>query len=105
MHLFMNIDVFLMLLFTFSVITSLIVECIKKIVNDKANISYNITALIVGILVGVIGCGIYYQLFDIDFTTNNIIYMALMGLSSALVSTLGYDKVVQALQQCNIIKK
>ena len=35
---------------------------IKKIVNDKANISYNITALIVALIIGGVGCGLYYQL-------------------------------------------
>lgn len=100
----MNTGIFLTLLLAFSTITGLIVECIKKIVTDKVNISYNITALIIAIIVGVIGCGIYYQLNDILFTADNIIYMILMGLASALVSTLGYDKVIQALYQCNIIK-
>ena len=101
----MNTGTFLALLFVFSTITGLIVECIKKIIIDKVNISYNITALIVAMIVGVAGCGIYYQLNTIPFTTDNIIYMILMGLASALVSTLGYDKVVQALQQCKIIKE
>ena len=95
----MNINTFLMLLTSFSTITGLVVECIKKIVTDKANISYNITALIVAIIVGVIGCGVYYQLNAIAFTINNIIYMILMGFASALVSTLGYDKVKQAVLQ------
>lgn len=95
----MNINTFLMLLTSFSTITGLVVECIKKIVTDKANISYNITALIVAIIVGVIGCGVHYQLNAIAFTINNIIYMILMGFASALVSTLGYDKVKQAVLQ------
>ena len=100
----MNTGVFLALLLIFSTVTGLIVECIKKIITDKVNISYNITALIIAIIVGVIGCGIYYQLNVIPFTADNIIYMVLMGFASALVSTLGYDKVIQALKQCKIIK-
>ena len=95
----MNTTTFLMLLTAFSTITGLVVECIKKIVTDKANISYNITALIVAMIVGVVGCGIYYQLNTIAFTVNNVIYMVLMGFASALVSTLGYDKVKQAVLQ------
>lgn len=101
----MNMGTFLTLLFVFSTITGLIVECIKKIITDKVNISYNITALVVAVIVGAAGSAIYYQLNTIPFTTDNIIYMMLMGLTSALVSTLGYDKVIQALQQCNIIKE
>lgn len=95
----MNISTFLALLFVFSTITGLIVECIKKIVTDKANISYNIIALIVAMIVGAIGCAIYYQLSEIPFTVNNIIYIVLMGFASALTSMLGYDKIVQAIYQ------
>lgn len=95
----MSVAQFIMLLASFSVITSLIVECIKKIVTDKANISYNLTALIVAMIVGAIGCCIYYQLNEVPFTTNNIVYIVLMGFASALTSTLGYDKVKQCIIQ------
>lgn len=95
----MNITAFLFLLTMFSTITGLVVECIKKIVTDKANISWNITALIVALIVGGCGCIVYYQLNGIPFTTNNIIYAILMGIASALSSTLGYDKVKQAVLQ------
>ena len=90
---------FLTLLSAFSVISGLVTEGIKKIVNDKANISYNITALIVALIIGGIGCGLYYQLNEIAFTVNNIIYMILMGFASGLVSMLGFDKVKQAIIQ------
>lgn len=95
----MDTMTFLMLLATFSTVTSLVVECIKKIISDKANISYNITALIVAIIIGICGCGIYYQLNSIPFSINNIIYMILMGFASALSSTLGYDKIKQTVLQ------
>lgn len=95
----MTTTMFLMLLSAFSVISSLITEGIKKIANDKANLSYNIVALIVALIVGGVGCGIYYQLNAIPFTVNNIIYMVLMGLASGLTATVGYDKVRQAVYQ------
>lgn len=95
----MNISTFLALLFVFSTITGFVVECIKKVVNDKANISYNITALIVAIIVGTIGCVIFYQFNAIPFTVNNIIYVALMGFASALTSMIGYDKITQTIYQ------
>ena len=95
----MDTSTFLMLLASFSAITGLVVESIKKIVTDKANISYNLTALVIALIVGVVGCGIYYQLNAIAFTINNIIYMILMGFASALVSTLGYDKIKQCVLQ------
>lgn len=95
----MSASIFLMLLSLFSVITGLVTEGIKKIAKDKANLSYNIIALIIALVVGIVGCGVYYQLNDILFTTNNIIYMVLMGLSSGLVSMVGFDKVKQTIEQ------
>lgn len=90
---------FLFLLTTFSVISGLVTEAIKKLIVEKTNFSYNVLALIVALIVGGVGCGLYYQLNAIPFTTNNIIYMVLMGLSSGLVSMVGFDKVKQAIGQ------
>lgn len=95
----MTVPMFLALLFGFSVITGLIVEAIKKFVNDKENVSYNIIALVVALVVGIVGCAIYYQFTAIPYTTNNIICMGLMGIASALVAMVGYDKVSQAITQ------
>lgn len=100
----MNISTFLFLLAAFSTITGLVVECIKKITTDKANISWNITALIVALIVGGCGCLIYYQLNGMPFTANNIIYAVLMGFASAMSSTLGYDKVKQTILQIKKIE-
>ena len=90
---------FLFLLTAFSVISGLVTEAIKKLIVEKTNFSYNVLALIVAWIVGGVGCGLYYQLNTIPFTTNNIIYMVLMGLSSGLVSMVGFDKVKQAIGQ------
>lgn len=95
----MTVTMFLMLLSAFSVLTSLIVEGVKKLASDKANLSYNLIALVTALIVGGVGTGIYYQLNGIPFTTNNIIYMVLMGLASGLVSMTSYDKVKQAIEQ------
>lgn len=95
----MTVPTFLMLLSSFAVISGLVTEAIKKIVKDRANFSYNITALVVALIIGGVGCSIYYQLNAIPFTTNNIIYIVLMGFSSGLTATLGYDKIKQAILQ------
>lgn len=95
----MDITTFLMLLFAFSVISSLFTEGVKKLMNDRANLSYNLIALCVALIVGSVGTAIYYQLNNIGFDTNNIIYMILLGLSSGLCSMLGYDKVRQTIIQ------
>ena len=95
----MTTTTFLMLLSTFSIISGLVTEAIKKILTEKANLSYNLLALIVALIVGGVGCGIYYQLNGILFTINNVIYMILMGLASGLVAMTSYDKVKQMVLQ------
>lgn len=95
----MSIALFLFLLTAFSTITGLAVEAIKKLISDKANYSTNVLALVIAIIVGVVGTGLYYQLMGAPFTINNIIYMFLMGLASAVTSMTSYDKVKQAIEQ------
>jgi uncharacterized membrane protein YczE len=95
----MNTTTFLILLSAFSVISGLTTEAVKKLLSDKANLSYNIIALIIALVIGSFGTAIYYQLNSILFNVNNIIYMILMGLASGLVSMIGYDKVKQAILQ------
>lgn len=101
----MTLTNFLILLSTFSIISGLLTEGIKKIIKDKANLSYNLLALFVSLIVGTCGSAIYYQLNDISFTINNIIYMLLMGFSSGLVSMVGFDKVKQTIEQISQIKQ
>ena len=95
----MTTTTFLMLLSAFSVLSGLVTEGIKKLISDKANMSYNIIALIVSLIVGGVGCAIYYQLNAIPFDANNVIYMILMGLASGLCSMVGFDKIKQAVEQ------
>lgn len=95
----MDVVMFLTLLFAFSVLTSLVMEFVKKFINDKENISYNIVTVIIAVVIGGVGTLIYYQLNSLPFTLNNIIYAVLMGLASGLCSMLGYDKVKQTILQ------
>lgn len=95
----MNTTMFLILLSAFSVISGLVTEGIKNLANNKVNLSYNIIALITALIIGGGGTAVYYQLNTISFTTNNVIYMVLMGLASGLVSMVGFDKVKQAIEQ------
>ena len=95
----MTTTTFLMLLSAFSVLSGLVTEGIKKLISDKANMSYNIIALIVSLIVGGVGCAIYYQLNAIPFNLDNIIYLVLMGLASGLCSMVGFDKIKQAVEQ------
>ena len=91
----MTVEIFLALLLGFSVLASLVTEAIKKLFSAEGNI----TAFIVSIIIGLIGTLLYYQLGNIDFTLNNIIYAILMGLASSLTSQVGYDKIKEAIQK------
>ena len=101
----MTTTTFLMLLSSFSVLSGLVTEGIKKLISDKENISYNIIALIVSLIIGGVGCAIYYQLNAIPFDINNVIYMILMGLASGLCSMVSYDKLKQCIEQISGNKK
>ena len=91
----MTVEMFLSLLLGFSVLASLVTEAIKKLFSADGNI----TAFVVAIVIGLVGTLLYYQLGNIDFLTNNVIYAVLIGLASSLVSQLGYDKVKEAIQK------
>ena len=95
----MTTATFLMLLSAFSVLSGLVTEGIKKLISDKANMSYNVIALVVALVIGGAGSAVYYQLNAIPFDVNNVIYMILMGLASGLCSMVGFDKIKQAVEQ------
>ena len=95
----MTTTTFLMLLSAFSVLSGLVTEGVKKLISDKANMSYNIIALVVAIVIGGAGSAVYYQLNAIPFNLDNIIYLVLMGLASGLCSMVGFDKIKQAIEQ------
>ena len=95
----MTTTTFLMLLCAVSVLSGLVTEGIKKLISDKANMSYNIIALVVALVIGGAGSAVYYQLNAIPFNLDNIIYLVLMGLASRLCSMVGFDKIKQAIEQ------
>ena len=101
----MTTTTFLMLLSSFSVLSGLVTEGIKKLISDKANMSYNIIALVVALVIGGAGSAIYYQLNAIPFDINNVIYIILMGLASGLCSMVSYDKLKQCIEQISGNKK
>lgn len=79
-----------------SVLTSLIVEAIKKLANVK---SPNIVAAIVSVAVGIAVSVGYILLNRIGFTVDSVLYIIGIVCLSWLVSMLGYDKVIQSLMQ------
>ena len=96
----MNTNIFIMLFTLYSITTGLVVEAIKKLL-DEANKKYapNLLAFIVAIIVGTIGTLVYYQLFGIAFDVNNIICAVLLGILSGIGAMVGFDKVKQFIGQ------
>ena len=79
-----------------SVVTGLIVEAIKKMIEVKRP---NIVTAIVSVIVGVIiPCG-YMLDKGIAFDIHSIIYIIAIVFLSWMCAMLGYDKVSQTLTQ------
>lgn len=96
----MTISMFLILLSVFSLIVGLIVQALKKLLDESGrHYSSNVVACIVAAVVGICGTAIYYGLAGIAFNVTNIICMILMGLATAVGSMIGYDKVIQTIKQ------
>lgn len=87
-------------LLAISVLTSLTVEGIKKILEScKKNFPSNLLAIIVSILITVISSVSYIVVQNIPFSFLLVIEILILVFLSFLVSTLGYDKVMQMLKQ------
>ncbi len=96
----MTVTVFLIILTVCAAVTSLLVEGIKKLLDDSGvNYAANILVLVVALLVGCGATALYYVNYQIPLNALNSVYLALMGVANWLGSMLGYDKVKQAIEQ------
>lgn len=96
----MTIELFMILLTIFATITSIFTEGIKHILESlKVNYASNIVVLIVSIVVGGGGTVLFYLFNDIAWTTINIISIFLMCAANWLGAMIGYDKIMQAIEQ------
>lgn len=83
-----------------SVTTNLTVEGIKKLLDKSdANYSSNIIAAVLSVVIALAVCAVYLLVNDIAFTTKIGVEIAVLMYLSFLVSTLGYDKVIQTVRQ------
>lgn len=97
----MDVSMFLTLLLAFTGVSGLITEVVKQFFKDKEGSSYNLIAIIVGLIVGIAGTYIFYHLSGIAFDNNTLLIAVLMGISAALSSMVGYDKIKQLILQLN----
>lgn len=95
----MSMEVFLLLLGLFSVLTSLITEGVKtKFLVNTDSVYYSLVALVVAVVIGVVGTLTYYVLNYITIDLRLVIFAILMGLASGLVSMTSYDRVHDAIK-------
>lgn len=102
----MSITLFITILTIGGMVTALLTEAIKKMyANMKKEYSANIIALVNAIVVGCGGTAVVYMLMDIPWTVNNIICMVLMTVAVWIASMLGFDKVLQTVNQIANLSK
>lgn len=100
----MDIHVVMTELLAVSVLTQLTTEAVKKICNntDREYSSNVIAAIMAVILAAVVVVG--YALYTgIAVDTKYVITGIALAYLSFLAATVGYDKIIQALQQIGII--
>lgn len=102
----MSITLFITILTIGGMVTALLTEAIKKMyANMKKDYSANIIALVNAVVVGCGGTAVVYMLMNIPWTINNIICMVLMTVAVWIASMLGFDKVLQTVNQIASLNK
>ena len=96
----MNSGFLLCALAVISVLTSLCVEGMKKLLDEQGKkYSSNILAVCVSAGITIIGSIMYIIYNSIPVTPQNIVIIIALVFLSFLCATVGYDKVIQALKQ------
>ena len=102
----MTITLFMALLVVLAVVTSLVTEAVKKFLDTFTCVEYasNMVVLFVAMLVGILGTTTAYVLLGISFTLANVICIGLMAVSVWIGAMVGYDKVIQLIEQIRMLR-
>lgn len=88
-----------------SVLTSLAVEGIKKILDERnAKYNSNILAVLTAFAITILGSYMYIIYNSIPVTPQIIVTVVALAFLSFLSATIGYDKLIQALMQLGGVK-
>lgn len=102
----MSVSLFLTLVSFLAVAVSFLTEAVKKLLDEKgAKYSSNVVVLIISVIVGIGGTAVAYMYLNIPFTPPNIICMVLMAVAVWVGAMIGYDKIIQLIEQVKNIKK
>lgn len=89
-----------------SLVTNLTVEGIKKLLEGtKVKYSSNVLAAILSVIIACAVCVIYLIMTDTVFTLKIGVEVVVLMYLGFLVSTVGYDKVVQMIKQIQVVKE
>lgn len=101
----MTMTLFIPLLVILSTAVSLVTLAVKKFLKD-AGVKYssNIVVLIISLLVGTGGTAFAYVYLNIPFDVPNTMCVGLMGVAVWVGSMVGYDKVLQMIEQIKTLK-
>lgn len=101
----LSFDAMLALITAFSIITAILTEFVKKILDTlKRHYASNVVVFIVSVVVGGCGTGLYYVNCQIPFNALTSVYLAIMCLLNCMGAMIGYDKVKQMITQISEIK-
>lgn len=88
-----------------SLLTNLTVEGVKKLLDEsKKTYSSNVLAAIFSTILSGGVCLVYLVMYDIGFSMKIGIEIVVLMYLGFLVSTVGYDKVLQMLKQIQSVK-
>lgn len=89
-----------------SLVTNLTVEGIKKLLDGtKVKYSSNVLAAILSVIIACAVCVIYLIMTDTIFTLKIGVEVVVLMYLGFLISTVGYDKVVQMIKQIQVVKE
>lgn len=98
----MTLTLFITILSVAAVVSVLLTEAIKKAyANANKTYSANVIALINAVVLGAGGTAVVYMLAGIPWTANNVICLVIMVLAVWIGAMIGYDKVIQLIEQIN----
>ena len=101
----MTLTVFLALFTILAVLVSLFTEAVKGFIDGAGGkYSSNVVVLIVAIIVGAGGTILTYIFMGIPFTVVNIVCIPVMILALWIGAMVGYDKVLQMIEQVKSMK-
>jgi len=96
----MNAGFLLSTLALISALTTLTVEGLKKLLDEKhIQYSSNVLAVIVSFAITIIGSLLYMIYYGLSVTPQAIVLIICLVFLSFLTATVGYDKIKQLIEQ------